>query len=91
MTERKPQYTVKRKSKAINRPIKPLKVGKEFHALLTAMYNETDAPGMTMMRINEEALREFAKRYYPQCLPVLTGGVVDESKRRVFENMIGND
>ena len=86
MTERKPQYTVKRKSKAVNRPIKSAKIGVEFHALLTAMYNETDAIGMTMIRLNELALREFAERYYPQCLPVLAGGVVDESKRRVFEN-----
>lgn len=86
MTEQKPTYQIKRKSKAVNRPIKSAKIGKEFHALLTAMYNETDGHGMTMIRLNELAIREFAERYYPQCLPVLVGGAVDESKRIVFQN-----
>jgi hypothetical protein len=81
MTEHKPTYTiVNRKSKAIKRPIKSLKVGAEFHALLTAMHNESDA-SMTIQRINELAIRAWAERYYPHTLPILTGGQIDESQR----------
>lgn len=56
----------------------------EYHALLTAMCNESD---MTMQAINEMAIRIVAETYYPHLMPVLTGGEIDESKRpQAFSN-----